>query len=73
MSKDDNIHSEAIVIEKYGGGMMKVELLNGMKIMASRNSNMRKRKIRVVVGDRIKLYISPYDLSKGVIYWRFKD
>lgn len=73
---DDKIKVEGVITRINKGGMCNVEvtLQNGEKkdILCSLAGKLRKNKIHLVVGDRVEIGITPYDLSKGVISWRFK-
>jgi len=60
------------VIEPLPNAMFKVELDNGHKILAHVSGKMRLHFIRILPGDRVLLEISPYDLSKGRIIYRYK-
>ena len=54
------------------GTMFRVELNNGHQVLAHISGKMRKRFIRLTVGDRVKMEMSPYDLNKARITWRLK-
>jgi len=72
MSKDDVIEVEGKVIEKLPNAMFQVELENGHKIMAHISGKLRLHFIRIIVGDKVLIEMSPYDLTKGRIIWRDK-
>ena len=72
MSKQDVIEIEGTVIEKLPNTMFQVELENGHKILAHISGKLRQNFIRILPGDKVKLELSPYDLSKGRIIWRDK-
>ena len=72
MSKDDVIEVEGTVTDSYPNAMFEVQLENGHKILASISGKLRMNYIRIVPGDKVKLEMSPYDLSKGRITWRVK-
>ena len=72
MSKSDVIELEGKVIEKLPNAMFKVELENGHRILAHISGKLRMNYIRIRPGDRVKVELSPYDLSKGRITWRNK-
>ncbi len=73
MSKEDVIEAEGVVVEVLPSTTFLVKLSNGHQITAYISGKMRKNNIKVVEGDRVKLEISPYDLTKGRISFRFKD
>jgi translation initiation factor IF-1 len=70
--KEETIQTEGVVIEALPATQFRVELENGHKIIAYICGKMRKYYIRVLLGDRVTVEISPYDLSKGRITFRHK-
>ena len=72
MSKSDLIEVEGVVVKSYPNAMFEVELPNGHKIMAHVSGKMRMNYIRIYPGDKVKVEISPYDLTRGRITWRSK-
>ena len=72
MSKSDVREAEGKVIEVLPGTKFKVELTNGIVIMAYLAGKVRSNNIRVLEGDTVVLEMSPYDLTKGRIIWRNK-
>ncbi len=73
MSKEDLIEVEGIVLEALPNAMFRVELIpNKHVILAHVSGKLRMNYIRIVPGDKVKLEMSPYDLSKGRITWRAK-
>ena len=72
MSKSDVIEVEGKVVEKLPNAMFQVELENGHKVLAHLSGKLRVNYIRILVGDKVTLELSPYDLSKGRIIWRDK-
>ena len=72
MSKSDVIEIEGKVIEKLPNAMFQVELENGHQILAHISGKLRMNYIRILPGDKVKIELSPYDLSKGSIIWRDK-
>jgi translation initiation factor IF-1 len=70
MSKEDHIEMEGKVIETLPNTTFKVELDNGHVVMAHISGKMRKHYIRILTGDRVKVEMTPYDLSKGRITFR---
>ena len=72
MAKKDVIEVEGKVLEPLPNAMFKVELDNGHVILAHISGKMRMHYIRILPGDRVKVEISPYDLSRGRITYRAK-
>lgn len=72
MSKDDLIKVEGRVTEASGGGQYVVRLENGATVSARLSGNMKRFKIRVLVGDRVTVGVSPYDPTHGLITHRHK-
>lgn len=72
MAKEDLIEFEGEVLELLPGAMFRVVLENGHEIIAHTSGRMRKHKIRVMVGDRVTVEMTPYDLTKGRITFRSK-
>lgn len=72
MAKNDVIEAEGIVLEKLPNAMFQVELENGHKIIAHISGKLRKNFIKIIPGDKVKIEMSPYDLTKGRITWRGK-
>lgn len=72
MSKEDVIEIEGIVVEKLPNAMFKVELENGHQVLAHISGKLRKNFIRILPGDKVTMEMSPYDLTKGRITWRYK-
>ena len=78
MSKGDLIEMTGIVLEVYPGTKYKVELLNekgngiGHEITATISGKLRMNFIKIVKGDKVMLEMSPYDLTKGRITWRYR-
>ncbi len=70
MSKEDHIEMEGKVIETLPNTTFRVELDNGHIVMAHISGKMRKHYIRILTGDRVKVEMTPYDLSKGRITFR---
>jgi len=71
-NKDDVIEVEGKVIEPLPNAMFKVELENGHKVLAHISGKMRMNFIRILPGDRVTVELSPYDLTRGRIVYRFK-
>lgn len=72
MAKDDVIEIEGKVTETLPNAMFKVELENGHEILAHVSGKIRMHYIKILPGDRVTVEMSPYDLSKGRITYRFK-
>ncbi|MDD8020855.1 MAG: translation initiation factor IF-1 [Acidobacteriota bacterium] len=72
MAKQDVFEMEGVVLETLPNAMFKVELANKHVILAHISGRMRKNFIRILPGDRIRVEISPYDLTKGRITYRYK-
>ena len=72
MSKEDAIEVEGTVVEPLPNAMFRVELDSGHKILAHISGKMRMHFIRILPGDKVKIQLSPYDLSRGRITYRFK-
>ncbi len=71
-SKDGAIEIEGVVAEALPNAMFRVELTNGHKILAHISGKMRKNYIRILPADRVIVELSPYDLTKGRIIYRYK-
>jgi translation initiation factor IF-1 len=69
-NKEDVIHVEGIVTKVLPATMYRVQLPNGKEVLAHISGKMRKNFIRISTGDKVKIEISPYDLSKGRIVFR---
>lgn len=72
MSKEDVIEVEGKVIEPLPNAIFRVELDNGHIVLAHVSGKLKLNFIRILTGDRVKLEISPYDLSRGRITYRLK-
>jgi len=70
LSSEDLIEIEGTVKEVLAGGKFSVETEKGHKILAHLSGKLRRYRIRVVLGDRVTVAVSPYDLSKGRIVYR---
>lgn len=70
--KEELIETEGKVLESLPNGMFRVELDNGHKVLAHICGKIRLNFIRILPGDRVKLELSPYDLSRGRITYRIK-
>ena len=72
MSKEEAIEVEGKVLESLRNGMFRIELDNGNVILGYLSGKIRKFRIRVLIGDRVLVELSPYDLNKGRIIYRYK-
>jgi translation initiation factor IF-1 len=72
MAKQTSIEQDGTVVESLGNAMFRVELENGHVIIAHISGKMRMHYIKILPGDRVKLQMSPYDLTKGRITFRYK-
>ena len=72
MAKQQSIELDGTVIESLGNAMFRVELENGHVIIAHISGKMRMHYIKILPGDKVKLEMSPYDLTKGRITFRYK-
>jgi translation initiation factor IF-1 len=73
MAKEDQLEMEGTVIDTLPNTMFRVQLENGHIILAHISGKMRKNYIRILKGDKVKVEMTPYDLSKGRITFRHKD
>ena len=71
--KEENIEIEGSIQTVLPGTMFRVELDNKHLVLATISGKMRKRWVRLTVGDRVKMEMSPYDMDKARIIWRLKD
>ena len=72
MSKEDVIEGEGVVVEALPNTNFKVELENGHQVLAHISGKLRMNYIKILPGDKVKLELSPYDLTRGRITWRGK-
>jgi translation initiation factor IF-1 len=72
MAKQSSIEQDGIILEALPNAMFKVELENGHVIIAHISGKMRMFYIKILPGDRVKVEMSPYDLTKGRITFRYK-
>ncbi|MDR0942418.1 MAG: translation initiation factor IF-1 [Holosporales bacterium] len=70
MAKEDLVEFAGVVMEVLPNSMFRVQLDNGHKILAHASGKMRKNKIRILIGDKVTIEMTPYDLSKGRITFR---
>ncbi len=72
MAKQGAIEQDGTVVERLGNAMFRVELENGHVVLAHISGKMRMNFIRILPGDRVMVELSPYDLNRGRITYRFK-
>ena len=72
MAKEENIEIQGTIIEPFPNAMFRVELENGQVILAYVSGKMRMHFIKILPGDKVLVELSPYDLTKGRITYRFK-
>jgi translation initiation factor IF-1 len=72
MSKEDAIEVQATVLETLPNAMFKVELDNKHQVLAHISGRMRKNFIKILPGDKVIVELSPYDLTRGRIIYRFR-
>jgi translation initiation factor IF-1 len=70
--KEDAIVLEGTVVEPLPNAMFRVELENGHKVLAHSSGKMRMHRIRILPGDKVQVEITPYDLARGRITYRYK-
>ncbi len=70
--KEEGIQVEGTVIEPLPNAMFRVELDNGHRVLAHISGKMRMHYIRILPGDRVQVELTPYDLSRGRITYRYK-
>jgi translation initiation factor IF-1 len=71
VSRDDLIKLEGVVTKVMGRGTLEIECDNSNVVRGVLCGRMKKRKIRVMEGDRVQISVSPYDTSHGIVTWRF--
>ena len=72
MGKADTIETEGTVLEPLPNAMFRVELANGHKLLCHISGKMRMHFIKILPGDKVTVELSPYDLSRGRIVYRYK-
>jgi len=70
--KEETIEMDATVLEPLPNAMFKVQLQTGQEVLAYTSGKMRKFYIRILIGDRVRVELSPYDLTRGRITFRYK-
>ena len=73
MSKGDAIEGEGIVTDAFPNASFEVQMENGHKVLAHISGKLRMNYIKILPGDKVKVEISPYDLTRGRITWRAKN
>ena len=72
MTKQTAIEQDGTIVEALSNAMFRVELENGHRVIAHISGKMRMHYIKILPGDKVKLEMSPYDLTKGRITYRYK-
>ena len=72
MAKQSAIEKDGVIVESLSNAMFRVELENGVQIIAHISGKMRMHYIKILPGDKVKVEMSPYDLTKGRIVFRYK-
>ena len=72
MAKQANIELDGVILESLSNAMFRVELENGHVVIAHISGKMRMHYIKILPGDKVKLEMSPYDLTKARITFRYK-
>jgi translation initiation factor IF-1 len=72
LTRDDHVQLDGAVTQVYAGGQFEVKTDAGAVVRAQLSGRMRKNRIRVILGDRVTVALSPYDLSHGMIVYRHK-
>ena len=72
MAKQSEIEQDGTIVESLSNAMFRVELENGVQIIAHISGKMRMHYIKILPGDKVKVEMSPYDLTKGRIVFRYK-
>ncbi|HSZ72449.1 MAG TPA: translation initiation factor IF-1 [Cytophagaceae bacterium] len=72
MAKQANIEQDGTIVEALSNAMFRVELGNGHTLIATISGKMRMHYIKILPGDKVRLEMTPYDLSRGRIVYRYK-
>lgn len=72
MAKQNAIEQDGIIVEALSNAMFRVELQNGYEVIAHLSGKMRMHYIKILPGDKVRLEMTPYDLTKGRIVFRYK-
>ena len=73
MTTEDHVEFDGQVIHENQGGLFNVTLDNATDILAKLGGKLRRYRIRVVPGDRVRVSLSPYDLTRGLIVFRYRE
>ena len=71
-TRDDHVQLDGLVTQVFAGGQFEVQTDAGAAVRAQLSGRMRKNRIRVILGDRVTVALSPYDLTHGMITYRHK-
>jgi translation initiation factor IF-1 len=72
MAKEDTIEVQGTILETFPNAMFKVKIESGQEVLAYISGKMRRHFIKILPGDKVTVELSPYDLTKGRITYRFK-
>ena len=72
MAKQNDIEQDGTIVEALSNAMFRVELQNGHEVIAHISGKMRMHYIKILPGDKVRIEMSPYDLTKGRIVFRYK-
>ena len=72
MSRDDLIQIEGVVTKVLGAGIMEIQCDNDVTVMGRLSGRIKKHRIKVIIGERVQISVSPYDTSHGLITYRVK-
>ena len=72
MAKQNAIEQDGTIVEALSNAMLRVELQNGHEVIAHISGKMRMHYIKILPGDKVRIEMSPYDLTKGRIVFRYK-
>jgi len=72
MSQGDHLELQGVVTDVFAGGNFKIETEQGVELRARVGGRLRRNRIRVLLGDRVTVRVSPYDLTHGLITYRHK-
>ena len=73
MAKEANIEVDGVILETLPNAMFRVKLENGHEMLAHISGKMRMNYIKILTNDKVRLELSPYDLTRGRITYRYKD
>ena len=72
MAKEESIEIEGVILDALTNALFKVKLENSLEVLAHVSGKIRMHYIRILPGDKVKVQISPYDITKGRITYRYK-